>query len=76
MCDCSVREENATLTHARRDCEEASERLCASEKALAAATRDCDVWRKRALVYEDQITALDSDVSAANIFGLTTVFFS
>ncbi|KAM3965279.1 uncharacterized protein ACR2FA_000664 [Aphomia sociella] len=43
-----VREENASLSQARRDCEEACERLCVSEQALARARKDLEAAARRA----------------------------
>ncbi|CAG5045381.1 unnamed protein product [Parnassius apollo] len=56
-----MREENMTLTHVRRDYEDACDRLCCSERALEEVKRELDMSRKRARVLTEQVTALESE---------------
>lgn len=56
-----LREENAALTHARRDYEEATDRLLASERALGDVRRELDTSRRRARVLHEQVTTLENE---------------
>ncbi|XP_047991540.1 interaptin-like isoform X1 [Leguminivora glycinivorella] len=56
-----LREENMTLTHERRDYEEACERLCSSEQALALAKRERDTAQRRATTALEQAATLEAE---------------
>ncbi|CAK1580542.1 unnamed protein product [Parnassius mnemosyne] len=56
-----LREENMTLTHVRRDYEDAIDRLCCSERSLEEVKRELDMSRKRARVLTEQVAALESE---------------
>ncbi|XP_063624298.1 interaptin-like isoform X2 [Cydia splendana] len=56
-----LREENMTLTHERRDYEEACERLCSSEQALGVAKRERDTAQRRATAALEQAATLEAD---------------
>ncbi|KAJ8731183.1 hypothetical protein PYW07_004347 [Mythimna separata] len=56
-----LREENMTLTHVRRDYEEACERLCSSDRALDDTRRELDALKRRSKLMLDQVTTLESE---------------
>ncbi|CAD0201183.1 unnamed protein product [Chrysodeixis includens] len=56
-----LREENMSLSHLRRDYEEACERLAASERALDDARRELDAARRRNKLAAEQVAALDNE---------------
>lgn len=51
-----------TLTHVKRDYEEACDRLCAAEQALSDATKELDSFKKRAKVLQEQVSCLENEV--------------
>ncbi|XP_028166953.1 uncharacterized protein LOC114357519 isoform X1 [Ostrinia furnacalis] len=56
-----LREENITLSHVRRDYEEACDRLLASERALDDARRELEGSRRRSKLLAEQRAALESE---------------
>ncbi|XP_063364458.1 uncharacterized protein LOC134653092 [Cydia amplana] len=56
-----LREENMSLTHERRDYEEACERLCSSEQALGVAKRERDTAQRRATAALEQAATLEAE---------------
>lgn len=56
-----LREENASLSQARRDYEEASERLCSSERSLDETRRELDTIKRRSKVMLEQLNTLESE---------------
>ncbi|XP_063536635.1 ERC protein 2-like [Cydia strobilella] len=56
-----LREENMTLTHERRDYEEASERLCSTEQALGVAKRERDTAQRRAAAALERAATLEAE---------------
>ncbi|KAJ8722258.1 hypothetical protein PYW08_004660 [Mythimna loreyi] len=56
-----LREENMTLTHVRRDYEEACERLCSSDRALDDTRRELDALKRRSKVMLEQVTTLENE---------------
>ncbi|CAH2095948.1 unnamed protein product [Euphydryas editha] len=56
-----LREESSSLSHVRRDYEEACERLVASERALDEARRELDAARRRARLLTDQVALLETE---------------
>ncbi|XP_047030182.1 uncharacterized protein LOC124637626 [Helicoverpa zea] len=56
-----LREENMTLTHVRRDYEEACERLCSSDRALEETRRELDAVKRRSKVMLEQVSTLEND---------------
>ncbi|KAJ0176451.1 hypothetical protein K1T71_007630 [Dendrolimus kikuchii] len=56
-----LRDENMTLTHVKRDYEEACDRLCGSEQALNDARRELESVRKKARVLHEQVSCLEND---------------
>uniref|UniRef100_A0A2A4JA57 Uncharacterized protein n=1 Tax=Heliothis virescens TaxID=7102 RepID=A0A2A4JA57_HELVI len=56
-----LREENMTLTHVRRDYEEACERLCSSDRALEDTRRELDAIKRRSKVMMEQVSTLEND---------------
>ncbi|CAH2048790.1 unnamed protein product, partial [Iphiclides podalirius] len=56
-----LREENMTLSHVRRDYEEAYDRLCCSERALDDVKRDLEMSKKRARVLSEQVAVLETE---------------
>ncbi|KAL0838608.1 hypothetical protein ABMA28_016698 [Loxostege sticticalis] len=56
-----LREENITLSHVRRDYEEACDRLLGSERALDDARRELEGFRKRGKVLAEQVATLENE---------------
>ncbi|XP_050350518.1 uncharacterized protein LOC126773590 isoform X2 [Nymphalis io] len=56
-----LREESSSLSRARRDYEEACERLCGAERALGDARRDLDTSRRAARVLTEQVALLETE---------------
>ncbi|XP_068633302.1 early endosome antigen 1-like isoform X2 [Battus philenor] len=56
-----LREENMTLSHVRRDYEDACDQLCHSERSLEEVKRELDINRKRARVLTEQVAMLESE---------------
>ncbi|KAG7308439.1 hypothetical protein JYU34_005645 [Plutella xylostella] len=56
-----LREENLSLSHLRKDYDEACERLCASETALDDTKREYEALRRRARVLHEQVSTLEND---------------
>ncbi|CAH0692013.1 unnamed protein product [Spodoptera exigua] len=56
-----LREENASLSQARRDYEEASERLCGSERALEETRRELDTIKRRSKAMLEQVNTLENE---------------
>ncbi|XP_073956255.1 uncharacterized protein isoform X2 [Choristoneura fumiferana] len=56
-----LRDENKTLIDARRDYEDATERLSGSEQALGTARRERDAAARRAAALEDQVVNLEAE---------------
>ncbi|XP_041979609.1 myosin-11-like isoform X1 [Aricia agestis] len=56
-----MREENASLSAARADCEEACERLAAAERALAEARQELGAVRRRASRTSEQLAVMEAE---------------
>ncbi|CAH1638370.1 unnamed protein product [Spodoptera littoralis] len=56
-----LREENASLSQARQDYEEASERLCTSERSLEETRRELDAVKRRSKVMLEQLNTLENE---------------
>ncbi|XP_026327509.1 uncharacterized protein LOC113235816 isoform X3 [Hyposmocoma kahamanoa] len=59
-----LRDENITLTHVRRDYEDACDRLCNSELALGETRQELDKCKRNNRVLEEHVSELEIEKSA------------
>ncbi|CAH0398207.1 unnamed protein product [Chilo suppressalis] len=56
-----LREENLSLTHLRRDYDDACERLCSNEAELQTTRRDLEAFKKKIKSFADETTRLEAE---------------